>query len=80
MLLVGWNVRALIDAVGGAGAFATECERKGYGSITAKAVRKWRERDSIPPGGLAAAALVLSSKGHVLTQFIDKQRPLRDSN
>lgn len=80
MLLLRWNARALIDAVGGAGVFAEECARKGYGSITPKAVRKWKERNSMPSAGLAVAALLLSSKGHAITTFIDKTQPLGESN
>lgn len=73
MLLLRWNVPGLIETAGGADKIAFECERAGYGSITPKAVRKWKERDSIPPRGLAALALMLRDRGYPLTNFITQQ-------
>lgn len=73
MMVLRWDVRGLIDAMGGAGEFARTCERKGYGTVTPKTVRKWRERRSIPPGGLAAAVLELSAQGRALAPYIETE-------
>ena len=75
MLLLRWNVPALIESAGGADKIAYECGRSGYGAITPKAVRKWKERDSIPPSGLAAISLMLHAQGHILTNFIHQTHP-----
>lgn len=71
MIRLRWDVPGLIDALGGPGCFARECEARGYGAVKPKMVRKWLERRSIPPAGLAVAELVLGSRGERLAKFID---------
>jgi len=72
---LGWDVNGILDALGGSTAFSNECRRRGW-DISPRAVLKWRERQSIPPHGLAAAALVLESRGHPrLTTFIHIGKP-----
>lgn len=67
---LGWDVDRILDALGGSAAFSNECRRRGW-DISLQAILKWRERQSIPAHGLAAAALVLKSRGHSgITTFI----------
>lgn len=70
MLSVKWNVKAILEALGGPQAFAEECLVRGWAPIAPIAIKKWRERSRIPSHGLAAAALILRDTGPPLTTFI----------
>jgi hypothetical protein len=74
-------VRRLLNALGGAEAFASECARRGW-DIRPYTIQKWQERGSIPAYGIAAAVLVLSSRRRSIMKFIltsdgpDRGRPV----
>jgi hypothetical protein len=64
-----WDVRRLLNALGGVQAFADECARRGW-DIRPYTVQKWHERGSIPAHGIAAALLVLGSRRRPIMKFI----------
>lgn len=70
MLSLKWNVKAILEALGGPQAFADECLVRGWAPIAPIAIKKWRERSRIPSHGLAAAALILRDTGPPLITFI----------
>lgn len=73
MIVCSWDVRRLIDQLGGPDGFSRQCEQRGYGSVPTKTVRKWLSRGRIPSRGLAAAALLLSSQRRAMTSFVVHQ-------
>jgi hypothetical protein len=70
VLSLKWNVKAILEALGGPQAFAEECLVRGWAPIAPVAIKKWRERSRIPSHGLAAAAMILHDTGPPLITFI----------
>jgi hypothetical protein len=65
-----WDVNRILDVLGGAQAFSSECATRGW-HIPAGTIVKWRKRSSIPGYGIAAAARVMEDRGHPpITEFI----------